>query len=271
MFGQSCSTESVQFDWAAIHGADVQNGSNTVTTCGNSNTVVSGYDNATNLNTAFLDPTQVVGDGRYRMSMYDANANDEVVYKLTFTKPIKLVNFAIDGIDSGGSGWQDEASFSASLSGTNVPLSLTAASATPVFTIVGQTASAVSSGSGGFSAINGRGTVIVDSNGGYIDEVTFVYKALRDATNDSQFIYLQNNFSVSCCVDTDGDGIDDVSDLDDDNDGILDTQELCGTNASSSSSITITIDLDRDENETTWSLTDASSGNLGSGGNVFKW
>jgi hypothetical protein len=57
--------------------------------------------------------------------------------------------------------------------------------------------------------------------------------------------------------DIDGDGIPDIVDLDDDNDGIYDTQEVCGTNPLPlilSRNIRILIDLDEWENETSWDL-----------------
>ena len=59
-------------------------------------------------------------------------------------------------------------------------------------------------------------------------------------------------------IDTDLDGIPNTVDIDDDNDGITDAQELCNTNFTStapSAEIEIYIDLDDYENETSWSLT----------------
>ena len=58
-------------------------------------------------------------------------------------------------------------------------------------------------------------------------------------------------------LDSDGDGIPDVVDLDDDDDGIYDTQEVCGTEPLpliNDRDIRIVIDLDEWENETSWEL-----------------
>ncbi len=70
-------------------------------------------------------------------------------------------------------------------------------------------------------------------------------------------------------VNTDDDDASDLLDLDDDNDGITDTQELCGTNPiilPPTATITITVDLDNKENETSWKLEDATSTIIASGG-----
>ncbi len=64
--------------------------------------------------------------------------------------------------------------------------------------------------------------------------------------------------------DCDGDGVVDTIDLDDDNDGIYDTQEYCATNPSPE--IQINIDLDAYEDETTWTLVDPLGGTISSGG-----
>jgi len=58
-------------------------------------------------------------------------------------------------------------------------------------------------------------------------------------------------------IDSDGDGLPDITDLDDDDDGIYDTQEICGTDPLDlifTRDIEITIDLDEWENETSWEL-----------------
>ena len=58
-----------------------------------------------------------------------------------------------------------------------------------------------------------------------------------------------------------------LEDLDDDNDGIYDTQELCGTDPIAVPSvINIVIDLDEFEGETSWNLRDSSGAVLANGG-----
>ncbi len=99
----------------------------------------------------------------------------------------------------------------------------------------------------------------------------------RNRIDDSNFsntqgVDLQNVATAILKVgeDTDGDGIIDILDLDDDNDGITDTQELCGTEplpvALGTATILINIDLDQDENETSWTLVNPLSLSIGSGG-----
>ncbi|TAI46698.1 HYR domain-containing protein [Flagellimonas allohymeniacidonis] len=69
-------------------------------------------------------------------------------------------------------------------------------------------------------------------------------------------------------IDTDGDGVLNNEDLDDDNDGITDTQELCGTDPSSTvipSTILVSITTDNFPAETTWTLT-GPSGVIATGG-----
>ena len=70
-------------------------------------------------------------------------------------------------------------------------------------------------------------------------------------------------------IDSDGDGIPDIVDLDDDDDGIYDTQEICGTNPLplvQSRDLRVYIDLDEWENETSWTLT-VGGGQVASGNN----
>lgn len=66
----------------------------------------------------------------------------------------------------------------------------------------------------------------------------------------------------------DNDAVSSLSDLDDDNDGISDAQELCGTDPSTpvlSTAIDVTINLDNYPTETSWDLT-GPSGVVASGG-----
>ncbi|MDY7395980.1 hypothetical protein UMM65_12045 [Aureibaculum sp. 2210JD6-5] len=109
------------------------------------------------------------------------------------------------------------------------------------------------------------------------DVVTTEYGVFTNTLDNTNFsndqgVDLNNSTTATLTVgdDTDGDGIIDYVDLDDDNDGITDTQEYCGTDpvtgGSTTANITIDIDLDQDENETTWTLLDPSLGTVASGG-----
>ena len=84
-------------------------------------------------------------------------------------------------------------------------------------------------------------------------------------------IFLIDNVQFTQLItDSDGDLIENNVDIDDDNDGITDSQELCGTDlvmaGASSAIISFIIDLDKYEGETTWTLQDPSLTVIGSGG-----
>ncbi|MCH2195388.1 gliding motility-associated C-terminal domain-containing protein [Kordia sp.] len=88
--------------------------------------------------------------------------------------------------------------------------------------------------------------------------VNVIPSAVADFSN-TQAVGLGNTDSDNLIVilDSDGDGIDDLTDQDDDNDGILDTQELCGTDpiaVNLDSVIRVEIDLDQFSTEVGWSL-----------------
>ncbi|MET1260968.1 hypothetical protein ABV409_16610 [Flagellimonas sp. DF-77] len=108
-----------------------------------------------------------------------------------------------------------------------------------------------------------------DDPGGSIDDPTTGAVTLPDTDGDLGSGGDLDFRDVLVVNDSDGDGLNNDVDYDDDNDGITDAQELCGTDpviGSSSATITITIDLDRWEGETTWTLVDPSSTTIGSGG-----
>ena len=91
-------------------------------------------------------------------------------------------------------------------------------------------------------------------SGGQIFTTPTLYNVI--AVN-SGVCYPGNDFGLGCFYDNDGDNICDVEDLDDDNDGIYDTQEICGSDPvpfQLETTILIEIDLDQYENETSWSF-----------------
>lgn len=75
------------------------------------------------------------------------------------------------------------------------------------------------------------------------------------------------DFCAASPTDTDNDNIADKYDIDDDNDGITDHVESCGTSQSiPNSSIQIDIQFDNYANETSWTLKDESNSTVASGG-----
>lgn len=72
-------------------------------------------------------------------------------------------------------------------------------------------------------------------------------------------------YTVDISMDSDGDGIRDSEDLDDDNDGITDVDEQ-NCSFVDQANIEISIDLDAYEDETTWEIRDPSSNIIASGG-----
>ena len=124
---------------------------------------------------------------------------------------------------------------------------------------------APSNGSVSINPTSGEITYTPDS--GYNGNDTLQYRVC-DTTSPTPLCDTASVF-IRIIPDFDGDGIVDSLDIDDDNDGIYDTQELCGTDPVQTSSyngtINVFIDLDRDEGETTWTLT-GPSGVIASGG-----
>ena len=99
--------------------------------------------------------------------------------------------------------------------------------------------------------INSNLGIIVDSDG------------IPTIALPNQTIGISQNGTKNGCIDTDLDGIADIYDLDDDNDGIQDTQELCGTDpitVNPTVNIEIQIDLDDWPIDTGWSL--SQGGNI---------
>ncbi len=104
--------------------------------------------------------------------------------------------------------------------------------------------------------------------GGTIDNPLSGAVTLPDVDSDAASGGDVDYRDVFDSVDTDGDGILNNEDLDDDNDGITDTQELCGTDPSTTvvpSTIVVSITTDNFPAETTWTL-NGPSGVLATGG-----
>ncbi len=109
-------------------------------------------------------------------------------------------------------------------------------------------------GDGGFTVIDIQNDTLtggVDANG-----IPIIANSSGQNVGSSQ----NSTFQADACQDADFDGIADINDLDDDNDGILDTQEFCGTDplTLTTSDINISINLDQFPTEITWSISGPS-------------
>ncbi|MGB3402776.1 MAG: Ig-like domain-containing protein [Microcoleaceae cyanobacterium] len=109
--------------------------------------------------------------------------------------------------------------------------------------ILPETVAIVDNPGNGTVTVNPDGTVEYTPNPGFVGEETFTYTVTDDEGNVSE------PATVSVIVqdpdtDTDGDGIPDVDDLDDDNDGILDTED--GPGDTDGDGIPDIVDLDSD-------------------------
>ncbi len=135
-------------------------------------------------------------DGRFMLQAKASEPDQDVCLSYTFSTPVSFDNFQVTDIDWTAdvtvnnaieSTYQDQVNFTASLNGSDVPLTLSYASGaagTSSFTINGQEAAANYDGVSGSNTggTNGNvtpsdlaGTVEVSTNSDYIDEITICY------------------------------------------------------------------------------------------------
>lgn len=122
--------------------------------------------------------------------------------------------------------------------------------------------------------VNSDGSVSIEANGGtsndvtvslpgFISEISITIDNGPDAPISGGTGISDFSFTVPDATDTDGDGIIDSIDIDDDDDGILDTNE--GFSTASPSTITITFDGDEySSTESSWELRDPNGNLIGS-------
>ncbi len=188
--------------------------------------------------------------------LFDSNVmslGEEVSLVFTFSQPIILTNFLIKDIDwrnnTVSSRWRDKVEVTATNGGVNVPLTASKANAASTMTISGQTALAAYNTGGGDGRVGFDDNLshAIWSSSATITELKMTYK-VGVGNSGQQSIQLGNfNFccpsvaagpctvgavanGVSTATDNDGDGINNVCDLDDDNDGILDLNETVPCN-----------------------------------------
>lgn len=184
-----------------------------------------------------------------------------------FLESIPLSNWRVDDID-GNAGFQDKVVFLA-YDDNNSSVTVTLVPVIPSTSELLVTGNTVTANSDEAIVVpdDANGQVYV-STSQPIKRLVMQYTAGPDISNPSAQYIRMPGFTVSaCCIDSDEDGIGDLLDIDDDNDGITDTQESCGTDPLEiiNSPINISINLDNYPSETTWWVS-GPSGIVGSGG-----
>ncbi len=224
----------------------------------------------------YTETTGGFGVGVLTYQMTSSNSNQEVTFTFDFSEPVLLDDFTMFDIDYNGSttdavsSFQDEVEFSASNSSTNVPISLSQhpSATSSTVNIFGQIARSifVSGGSGNVSHTDVNGAVVVTTTGP-IDQLVISYSngPDDDGQSDDHAVTIPGFIFCETPADTDSDGVYDISDLDDDNDGILDEIESCGALGGGSVPILIEIQLDNFPGETSWALTNSGGSTVASG------
>ncbi|MCP3929263.1 MAG: hypothetical protein GY705_09210, partial [Bacteroidetes bacterium] len=121
-----CPAGSEPFDWTDVNPypwdeTTTPMASFTTTTCAISNTSNFSLEDPDGiLNNSETGPQ---ADGRYYFSIIDVTAGDEARMEITFGTAIYLNDFRVDDVDWGNT-FTDIVEFSASIGGTNVPLTL---------------------------------------------------------------------------------------------------------------------------------------------------
>lgn len=169
------------------------------------------------------------------------NLDEEASLVFNFSNPIIVNDFTVMDLDWRNLGitarWRDKVTVTAQDEyGNDVPLITTKANPASTITITGQTALTTynsSSGDGGLDISDTLGHVIWAST---TPIKTLKCTYIAGVANSGQQVIQIANFNFCCppnpCdasesgnLDTDGDNVSDMCDLDDDNDGILDTLE----------------------------------------------
>lgn len=214
-----------------------------------------------------FDNGGVYGPGFLTLANDALIPGDFTTLTYTFSELIPLSNWRVDDID-GNAGFQDKVIFLA-FDENNDPVDVILVKVAPnssEVSVSGNTATAnVNEPTVGPEDPDGQ---VYASTSQPIKKLVMKYTAGPDILfPNGQYIRMPGFAVSACCIDTDQDGVGDLLDLDDDNDGITDTQETCGTDplAIETSPINISIDLDDYPSETTWAVY-GPAGLVGSGG-----
>ena len=158
---------------------------------------------------------------------YD-NTNQSVTVTITFTEPVKLSGLRWRDLDylapgSGTGGFDDKIAVTAKDTSGNTIYDNNRTLGTHIES--NAQGEYESDESGNYTPANIEAMVTLDFNDVYITELTYVYTNGDVTTSNpaGQAIWF-DNFTFEA-RDTDGDGVFDVKDIDDDNDGILDSVE----------------------------------------------
>ena len=211
--------------------------------------------------------TTIVGASFNGVSGVDLRSNGfttGATFTFTFSKPITSVTFDIAHINtSAGAGDKFTISGTDGSSNTIVPTVIENDPDNTFTTTTNATNVVLDAIVSGGSTFGNANISFSDPDG--ITSITILWEDCSictggfhgSAIGDMQFCFNPCDASVSGFADADGDNVADVCDLDDDNDGILDTDELCPSGATTitESTINVYIDLGAFENENSWTLT----------------
>ncbi|WP_243472573.1 DUF7507 domain-containing protein [Winogradskyella sp. MH6] len=165
----------------------------------------------------------ILPDGEYINTIADGTTypeNEVVRYYFTFTEPAYNVNFKLGGLDD-----FDRADFFATNGSDNVPVNLSDINIGANLIINGQSAV-----TGASSNANAPANSIAIQVAGPVTEIVItVGKQNGDEAANVELQFYEMQYCLA--IDTDGDGINDIVDLDSDNDGIYDVDEVGGVDA----------------------------------------
>ena len=165
----------------------------------------------------------ILPDGDYINTIADGTTypdNDRVRYYFTFSEPVYNVNFKLGGLDD-----YDRADFFATNGSDNLPVNISDVNIGANLTINGQ--SAVTGASANANAP--ANSIAIQVEGPVTEIVITVGKQDGDEAANVELQFYEMQYCVA--IDTDGDGVNDIVDLDSDNDGIYDVDEVGGVDA----------------------------------------
>ena len=187
-------------------------------------------------------------------------------FTVTFSKPISSTGFTLGHVNGANGSGGDKWTLTAldKFNNTVFPTFVTQGGATSSYDAT--EATGVVNANGNATTIDNVGVNFSDPDS--ITQITLVWEECDICAPSFHGTVISDFDFCYTPADNDGDGIGDIDDIDDDNDGITDTQELCGSDPLAileSTPIDVTINLDDYPAETTWDLS-GPSGVISSGG-----